>query len=160
MAVGEALRRSAFWIMVGVFFLVTASVHACFIHLPAILTDRGSTAQMAALASSLLEIGVFLGGRTPTGGGIARRVNKVSYRKSAGSHFTGESSNTTPALRLPPTEVDPNKSPTASRSKPPDGPEPFSPLKVRSVVLCQLPLDCGERRNTMPIPKRPSLAFP
>jgi MFS family permease len=61
MTAGEALHRSAFWIMVSVFFLVTASVHACFIHLPAILTDRGSTAQMAALASSLLGIGVFLG---------------------------------------------------------------------------------------------------
>ncbi len=60
-AVSEAWRTPAFWIMVSVFFLITASVHACFIHLPAILTDRGGTAQMAAFASSLLGVGLFLG---------------------------------------------------------------------------------------------------
>jgi MFS family permease len=59
--VREAARTSAFWIMLFAFFLLTASVHACFIHLPAILTDRGSAAQTAALASSLLGVGVFIG---------------------------------------------------------------------------------------------------
>jgi MFS family permease len=59
--VSEAARTSAFWIMLFAFFLLTASVHGCFIHLPAILTDRGSTAQTAALASSLLGVGVFIG---------------------------------------------------------------------------------------------------
>jgi MFS family permease len=44
-----------------VLFLVTASVHACFIHLPAILTDRGSSGQLAALASSLFGVGLFIG---------------------------------------------------------------------------------------------------
>jgi MFS family permease len=47
--------------MISVFFLVTASVHACFIHLPAVLADRGATAQVAALASSLLGVGMFVG---------------------------------------------------------------------------------------------------
>ena len=56
-----ALRTSSFWIMTGALFLVTASVHACFIHLPAILIDRGSTAQTAALASSLFGVGLFMG---------------------------------------------------------------------------------------------------
>ena len=56
-----ALRTSSFWIMTGALFLVTASVHACFIHLPAIFIDRGSSAQTAALASSLLGIGLFMG---------------------------------------------------------------------------------------------------
>jgi predicted MFS family arabinose efflux permease len=60
-AVTEACRTLAFSVMVSVFFLVTASVHACFIHVPAILTDRRSTAQIAALASSLLGIGLFIG---------------------------------------------------------------------------------------------------
>jgi MFS family permease len=60
-SVSEAARTSAFWIMLVAFFLLTASVHACFIHLPEILTDRGSAAQMAALASSLLGVGVFIG---------------------------------------------------------------------------------------------------
>ncbi|HEY1657395.1 MAG TPA: MFS transporter [Candidatus Sulfotelmatobacter sp.] len=60
-SVSEAARTSAFWIMLFAFFLLTASVHACFLHLPAILTDRGSAFQMAALASSLLGVGVFIG---------------------------------------------------------------------------------------------------
>jgi MFS family permease len=57
----EAVHTSAFWIMVSVLFLVTASVHACFIHLPAILADRGSTAHVAAFASSLFGVGMFIG---------------------------------------------------------------------------------------------------
>jgi MFS family permease len=57
----ETVCTSAFWIMVSVFFLVTASVHACFIHLPAVLADRGAIAQVAALASSLLGVGMFIG---------------------------------------------------------------------------------------------------
>ena len=57
----EAATTSAFWIIVCVLFLITASVHACFIHLPSLLTDRGSTAQLAALASSLLGVGLFVG---------------------------------------------------------------------------------------------------
>jgi predicted MFS family arabinose efflux permease len=36
-------------------------VHACFIHLPALLTDRGSSAELAAFASSLLGVGLFIG---------------------------------------------------------------------------------------------------
>jgi MFS family permease len=57
----EALQTSEFWTMISALILVTASVHACFIHLPAILTDRGSTAQTAAFVSSLLGLGLFLG---------------------------------------------------------------------------------------------------
>lgn len=57
----EAVKTSAFWIILSVLFLVTSSVHACFIHLPALLTDRGSSAQLAAFASSLLGVGLFIG---------------------------------------------------------------------------------------------------
>jgi MFS family permease len=57
----QASHTPEFWIMVCSLFLVTASVHACFIHLPAILADRGSTAQAAALGSSLFGAGLFLG---------------------------------------------------------------------------------------------------
>jgi MFS family permease len=57
----EAVKTPAFWIIVCFLFLVTASVHACFIHLPALLTDRGSTAQLAAFASSLFGVGLFIG---------------------------------------------------------------------------------------------------
>lgn len=57
----EAANTPTYWIMVCVLFLITASVHACFIHLPAVLTDRGSTAQLAVFASSLLGVGLFIG---------------------------------------------------------------------------------------------------
>jgi MFS family permease len=57
----EAANTSTFWIIVFVLFLITASVHACFIHLPALLTDRGSTAKVAALSSSILGVGLFVG---------------------------------------------------------------------------------------------------
>ena len=39
---------------------MTASVHACFIHLPAILTDRGGSPRLAAFAGSLF-IGLLVG---------------------------------------------------------------------------------------------------
>jgi MFS family permease len=52
LTVREALRTPEFWSLACALGLVTASVHACFIHLPAILTDRGSTAQTAAFVSS------------------------------------------------------------------------------------------------------------
>jgi MFS family permease len=61
LALREAVRTREFWVMVTSLFLVTASVHACFIHLPAILTDRGGSAQLAAFASSLFGIGLFMG---------------------------------------------------------------------------------------------------
>jgi len=55
------LHTSELWIMLSALFLVTAGVHACFIHLPEILTDRGSTAQRAALASAFFGVGLFSG---------------------------------------------------------------------------------------------------
>jgi cyanate permease len=61
LTVRDAVHTSEFWIIVCVLFLVTASVHACFIHLPTILTDRGSSAQLAAFASSLFGVGLFIG---------------------------------------------------------------------------------------------------
>jgi MFS family permease len=61
LALREAVRTREFWTMVCSLFLVTASVHACFIHLPAILTDRGGSAHLAAFASSLFGVGLFIG---------------------------------------------------------------------------------------------------
>ena len=61
LATRDAVHTSEFWIIACALFLVTASVHACFIHLPAILTDRGSSAQLAAFASSLFGVGLFIG---------------------------------------------------------------------------------------------------
>jgi len=57
----EARRSQTFWLMVSAFFLLGASVHACVLHLVAMLTDRGITAQTAALASSTAGAGLLLG---------------------------------------------------------------------------------------------------
>jgi MFS family permease len=57
----DAWHSSTFWIMVSAFFLVGASVHACVLHTAAILTDLGSSAQAAALASSLVGVALLLG---------------------------------------------------------------------------------------------------
>ncbi len=61
LTVRQALRTPEFWSLACALGLVTASVHACFIHLPAILTDRGSTAQTAAFVSSLFGVGLLCG---------------------------------------------------------------------------------------------------
>lgn len=57
----EARRTETFWIMVGAFFLMSASAHGCLIHLSPLLTDRGVSPQDAALATSLLGGALLLG---------------------------------------------------------------------------------------------------
>jgi len=56
-----ARREGSFWLMACAFFLVGTSVHACVIHLVPMLTDRGISAEKAALASSLLGVALLLG---------------------------------------------------------------------------------------------------
>ena len=62
----QARRTSTFWLLIGVFFLMSTSVHGCLIHLVPLLTDRGVSAQNAALATSLLG-GALLFGRVGAG---------------------------------------------------------------------------------------------
>jgi MFS family permease len=62
----EARHGWTFWIMVSAFCLVGASAQGCVVHISAMLTDRGSTAQTAALASSLAG-GALLIGRVGAG---------------------------------------------------------------------------------------------
>ncbi len=50
----DAWRSGTFWLMLCAFFLVSASVQGCMVHMAAILTDRGSPAQTAAFAGSSL----------------------------------------------------------------------------------------------------------
>jgi len=57
----DARHTRPFWLMVIAFFLLGASVHACVLHVVAMLTDRGITAQTAALASSLTGVALLLG---------------------------------------------------------------------------------------------------
>ncbi|PYU06739.1 MAG: MFS transporter [Acidobacteria bacterium] len=62
----ETWHSSTFWLLISSFFLAGASVHACVLHMPALLTDRGVSAQGAAMASSIGGIALLIG-RVGTG---------------------------------------------------------------------------------------------
>jgi MFS family permease len=62
----ETWHSSTFWLLISSFFLAGASVHACVVHMPALLTDRGASAQGAAMASSIVGIALLIG-RVGTG---------------------------------------------------------------------------------------------
>jgi MFS family permease len=62
----EALGTSTFWLMLVAFSLVALSVQGCMVHTAAMFADRGTTAQTAALASSLIGAALMLG-RVGTG---------------------------------------------------------------------------------------------
>ncbi|HUE82486.1 MAG TPA: MFS transporter [Pyrinomonadaceae bacterium] len=62
----EALRSSTFWLMCSAFFLVSASINGCLIHLVPMLTDRNVSPATAAIAASFLG-GATLIGRVGTG---------------------------------------------------------------------------------------------
>jgi len=57
----EAWHTDTFWLMVSAFFLMSVSFHGQLIHLVPLLTDRGVSAQNAALALSLGALGALLG---------------------------------------------------------------------------------------------------
>jgi MFS family permease len=57
----EAWHSESFWLMVGAFFLASVSFHGCIIHLVPLLTDRGFTPRSAALATSVVATGGFVG---------------------------------------------------------------------------------------------------
>lgn len=61
MSSDEARQTGTFWLMVSAFFLMSASVHGCLIHLVPLLTDHGVSHQHAALAASLLGAALLLG---------------------------------------------------------------------------------------------------
>ena len=54
-------RSADFWLMIVVFTLTSASMHAGVLHMPALLTDRGLTPGRAAMASGMIGISVVLG---------------------------------------------------------------------------------------------------
>jgi len=57
----ETWHRPEFWTLIGSFFFASASVHACMLHMPALLNDRGASAQTAALASSVVGMALLIG---------------------------------------------------------------------------------------------------
>jgi cyanate permease len=56
----ETRRTATFWVLVSAAFLVSASFVGCLIHLVPLLTDRGVSAQSAALATSVGAGGALL----------------------------------------------------------------------------------------------------
>ncbi|MGI9071310.1 MAG: MFS transporter [Bryobacteraceae bacterium] len=57
----ETWHSSTFWLMISAFFLSGASVQACVLHMPALLSDRGASAQDAAIGSSLVGLALVIG---------------------------------------------------------------------------------------------------
>jgi MFS family permease len=57
----EIWHSPTFWVLICIFSLTGASVHGAVLHLSAILTDRGVTAERAATATSLVGAAVIIG---------------------------------------------------------------------------------------------------
>jgi MFS family permease len=82
----EIWHEPTFWLMICVFCLTGASVHAGVLHMPALLSDRGLSAGRAALASSVIGASLMVG-RTASGYLLDRffapRVAMLFYGASA-----------------------------------------------------------------------------
>jgi MFS family permease len=59
-------HQPIFWLLISAFFLAGGSVHACVLHMPALLTDRGASAESGAVASSIVGVALLIG-RVGTG---------------------------------------------------------------------------------------------
>jgi cyanate permease len=57
----EIWHSPTFWVMICIFSLAGAGVHGAILHMSAIFTDRGVTAERAAIATSLVGAGALLG---------------------------------------------------------------------------------------------------
>ncbi len=57
----EARHTRTFWLMGGAFFLISVGFHGSIVHLVPLLTDRGFSAQSAALVASLAGVASLIG---------------------------------------------------------------------------------------------------
>ncbi len=57
----EALRSSVLWLLIVAFFIISAAIQACMIHLVPLLKDRGMTPAKAAFAASLMGVAGMMG---------------------------------------------------------------------------------------------------
>jgi MFS family permease len=57
----DTWHHPTFWLLICAFSLAGASLFACVLHMPALLTDRGVSAQGAALASSVVGVALLVG---------------------------------------------------------------------------------------------------
>lgn len=56
----EVWRTRTFWLLISAFVLAGGSVHACVLHMAALLNDRGLSTQNAALGSSIVGIAIMI----------------------------------------------------------------------------------------------------
>jgi predicted MFS family arabinose efflux permease len=86
LAWNQIWRTGTFWLMICALFLAGASSHACVLHLAALLSDRGVSAQAAANATSIIGI-AMLCGRSGSGYFLDRffapRVAAILFGQSA-----------------------------------------------------------------------------
>jgi len=86
LAWSQIWTTGTFWLLVSAFFLAGASAHACVLHLAAMLSDRGASAQAAANATSIIGLAMLFG-RTGCGYFLDRffapRVCTVLFAQSA-----------------------------------------------------------------------------
>jgi MFS family permease len=57
----EIRNSRTFWLMIAACTLAAASVHACFIHVPQLILDRGASASVAAGAASVVGFATLVG---------------------------------------------------------------------------------------------------
>jgi MFS family permease len=57
----DTWHHPTFWLLNCAFFLAGASMFACVLHMPALLTDRGVSSQGAAVASSVVGVALLIG---------------------------------------------------------------------------------------------------
>jgi MFS family permease len=57
----EIWHSQTFWVLIAIFSLAGASVHGAVLHMSAIFTDRGVSAERAAMATSLVGAAVIIG---------------------------------------------------------------------------------------------------
>jgi cyanate permease len=82
----EATRSYAFWAICVASFFLSSGVVGCLIHLTPLLTDRGISAEKAALATSLLGGASLIGGL-----GTGYLLDRFSARHVSASFFGGAS---------------------------------------------------------------------
>jgi MFS family permease len=86
LAWNQIWRTGTFWLMICALFLAGGSSHGCVLHLAALLSDRGVSAQTAANATSIIGI-AMLCGRSGSGYFLDRffapRVAAVLFGQSA-----------------------------------------------------------------------------
>jgi predicted MFS family arabinose efflux permease len=86
LAWNQVWRTGTFWVILWALFLAGGSSHACYLHLAALLSDRGASAQAAANATSIVGV-AMLCGRSGSGYFLDRffapRVAAILFAQSA-----------------------------------------------------------------------------